>query len=145
VTKSSMLLLPFAPSSAGVARRHLVCDLSAAGIFEAAISDAAVVVSELFSNALRHARPLPGATIRVWWQLDRGSVVVSVKDGGASTMPEMGELSQSTTGGRGLRIVERLSRRWGTRCDDEGTTVWAEIPASQMSPVGLSAAATRGG
>jgi anti-sigma regulatory factor (Ser/Thr protein kinase) len=145
VTKSSMLLLPFAPSSAGVARRHLICDLAAAGIYEAAIGDAAVVVSELFSNALRHARPLPDATIRVWWELDDGAVVVSVKDGGASTMPEMGEFSQSTTGGRGLRIVERLSRHWGTRCDDEGTTVWAEIPAPQMSPVGLSAAASGGG
>jgi anti-sigma regulatory factor (Ser/Thr protein kinase) len=145
VTKSSMLLLPFAPSSAGVARRHLMCDLAAAGIFEAAISDAAVVVSELFSNALRHARPLPGAMIRVWWEFDDGAVVVSVMDGGASTMPEMGEFSQSTTGGRGLRIVERLSRHWGTRCDDEGTIVWAEIPVPQMSPVGLSAAASGGG
>jgi anti-sigma regulatory factor (Ser/Thr protein kinase) len=140
-----MLLLPFAPSSAGVARRHLICDLAAAGIFEAAISDAAVVVSELFSNALRHARPLAAAMIRVWWELDDGAVVVSVKDGGASTMPEMGEFSQSTTGGRGLRIVERLSRHWGTRCDDEGTTVWAEIPAPQMSPVGLSVVASGGG
>jgi anti-sigma regulatory factor (Ser/Thr protein kinase) len=122
-----------------------MCDLAAAGIFEAAISDAAVVVSELFSNALRHARPLPGAMIRVWWEFDDGAVVVSVMDGGASTMPEMGEFSQSTTGGRGLRIVERLSRHWGTRCDDEGTIVWAEIPVPQMSPVGLSAAASGGG
>jgi anti-sigma regulatory factor (Ser/Thr protein kinase) len=145
VTKSSMLQLPFAPSSAGIARRHLICDLASAGIFEAAISDAAVVVSELFSNALRHARPLPGAMIRVWWQLDQGTVVVSVKDGGASTMPEMGEFSQSTTGGRGLRIVARLSRHWGTRCDGEGTIVWAEIPAPQMSSVGLSAAASGSG
>jgi anti-sigma regulatory factor (Ser/Thr protein kinase) len=140
-----MLLLPFAPSSAGVARRNLICDLAAAGIFEAAISDAAVVVSELFSNALRHARPLPGGKIRVWWQLDQDSVVLSVKDGGGPTLPEVGEFSQSTTGGRGLRIVARLSRHWGTRCDDEGTTVWAEIPAPQMSTVGLSAAASGGG
>ncbi|HSZ31585.1 MAG TPA: ATP-binding protein [Pseudonocardiaceae bacterium] len=142
---SSTLQLPFVPSSAGVARRHLICDLTAAGVFEAAIGDAAVVVSELFSNALRHARPLPDAIICVWWQLEQGSVVVSVKDGGASTMPEIGEFSQSTTGGRGLRIVARLSRHWGTRCDDEGTTVWAEIPAPQMSRVGLSAAASGGG
>jgi len=140
-----MLVLPFVPSSARVARRHLICDLAAAGIFESAISDAAVVVSELFSNALRHARPLPGGKIRVWWQLVEGYVVLSVKDGGGPTLPEMGELSQSTTGGRGLRIVARLSRHWGTRCDDEGTTVWAEIPAPQMSPVGLSAAASGGG
>jgi anti-sigma regulatory factor (Ser/Thr protein kinase) len=122
-----VLLLPFAASSASVARRRLVSDLVAAGIYEAAVSDAAVVISELFSNALRHARPLPGATIRVAWQLASGTVRISVKDGGGPTLPEVGEFSQSTTGGRGLRIVSRLSRRWGTRYDDEGTTVWAEV------------------
>jgi anti-sigma regulatory factor (Ser/Thr protein kinase) len=140
-----MLLLPFSAPSAGIARRCLVSDLLAAGIFESAVGDAAVVVSELFSNALRHARPLPGRKIRVWWQLDEDSVRVCVKDGGGSTMPELGELSQSTTGGRGLRIVARLSRRWGTRCDDEGTTVWAEVPAPQMSTLGMSAVASGGG
>jgi anti-sigma regulatory factor (Ser/Thr protein kinase) len=116
--------------------------LVAAGIYEAAVSDAAVVISELFSNALRHARPLPGATIRVAWQLGAGVVQISVKDGGAPTLPEVGELSQSTTGGRGLRIVARLSRHWGSRCDDEGTTVWAEIAAPEMSKVSVPAAAT---
>jgi anti-sigma regulatory factor (Ser/Thr protein kinase) len=131
-----MLQLPFTAASAGIARRRLVSDLVAAGIFDSAVSDAAVVISELFSNALRHARPLPGAKIRVWWQLDEGTVRVCVKDGGGQTLPELGEFSQSTTGGRGLRIVARLSRHWGTRCDDEGTTVWAEVPAPQMSAVG---------
>lgn len=125
-----MLLLPFTPSSAGVARRHLVSDLVAAGIFETAISDAAIVVSELFSNALRHARPLPGALIRVCWQLEDGTIKVSVQDGGGTTEPELGRLSRSTTSGRGLRIVDRLSRHWGTDHNDEGTTVWAEIPAA---------------
>jgi anti-sigma regulatory factor (Ser/Thr protein kinase) len=138
-----MLQLPFSPSSAGVARRHLVSDLAAAGIFDTAIGDAAIVISELFSNALRHAKPLPGAKIRVWWHLDSATVMVSVKDGGAPTLPEMGELSSSTTGGRGLRIVARLSRHWGTRYDDEGTTVWAEVPAprvaAQVTPAGSAA------
>lgn len=133
MTKSSVLLLPFAAASASAARRRLVSDLLAAGIYEAAVSDAAVVVSELFSNALRHARPLPGGTLRVGWQLGEGTVRISVKDGGGPTLPELGELSQSTTGGRGLRIVARLSRHWGTRCDDEGTTVWAEIPCPETT------------
>jgi anti-sigma regulatory factor (Ser/Thr protein kinase) len=133
VTKASMLLLPFAPSSAGIARRHLVSDLVAAGIFEAAISDAAIVVSELFSNALRHARPLPGAMIRVCWQLEDATIRVSVEDGGGATEPELGELSQSTTNGRGLRIVDRLARHWGTDHNEGGTTVWAEIPSRKVS------------
>jgi len=51
------------------------------------------------------------------------------------------------TGGRGLRIVEKLSSRWGTRTGEEGTTVWAEVPVCQagMTRVGVSAAATEGG
>ena len=122
-------MLPFSPSSAGMARRRLVSDLTMAGVAEAAVSDAAVVVSELFSNALQHAKPLNGAQIQVWWQLEDDGVRVFVKDGGGPTMPELGELSQLSTGGRGLRIVARLSRCWGTRCDDEGTTVWADVPA----------------
>lgn len=134
-----MLLLPWAPSSAGVARRHLVSDLAAAGIFETAISDAAIVVSELFSNALRHARPLPGAKIRVAWQLEDTAVRVSVRDGGGSTRPEVREFSKSSTGGRGLRIVARLSLHWGSDKDEEGTTVWAEIPVSHANvPVGAT-------
>jgi anti-sigma regulatory factor (Ser/Thr protein kinase) len=140
----SVLLLPFAASSAGVARRRLVRDLASAGIFEAAISDAAVVVSELFSNALRHARPLPGAKILVAWQLNGESLRVSVRDGGGPTMPEVGDLGQDATEGRGLRIVARLSRHWGTRCDDEGTTVWADVPAPQIIAVGTSAASGGG-
>lgn len=145
MTTSSVLQLPFAASSASVARRRLVSDLVAAGIYESAVADAAVVVSELFSNALRHARPLPGATIRVAWHLSAGSVRISVKDGGGLTLPELGELDQSTTGGRGLRIVARLSRHWGTRCDDEGTTVWAEVPCPELTVVGIPAAATGSG
>lgn len=132
-------MLPFAASSASVARRRLVSDLVAAGIYEAAVSDAAVVISELFSNALRHARPLPGATIRVAWHLGPGAVRISVKDGGGPTLPRVGVLNQSTTGGRGLRIVARLARHWGSRCDDEGTTVWAELPAPVMTVLGVPA------
>ena len=128
VTEASVLLLPFAASSVGVARRRLVSDLIAADIYDSAVCDVALVISELFSNALRHAVPLPGSKIRVAWRIDADSVQVSVSDGGGQTVPELGEPTQAATGGRGLRIVERLSRRWGTSTGDEGTTVWAEVP-----------------
>lgn len=87
-------------------------DLIAAGIYGTEVSDAALVVSELLSNALRHAAPLPGDKVRVGWRFDAGSLRVSVSDGGAQTRPELGQPTQSATGGRGLRIVERLSRCW---------------------------------
>jgi anti-sigma regulatory factor (Ser/Thr protein kinase) len=145
VTESSVLVLPFTAASVGVARRRLVSDLLEAGIYGSTVTDAAIVISELLSNALRHAKPLPGSSIRVAWHLDAGSVQVSVGDGGGPTRPELGEPTQSTTGGRGLQIVERLSRRWGTRSDDEGTTVWAEVEVRQMTTVAVPAVAAESG
>ena len=75
------------------------------------------------------------------------SVQVSVSDGGGQTVPELGEPTQAATGGRGLRIVEKLSRRWGTSTGDEGTTVWAEVPVrkTEMTTVGVPAVATDSG
>ena len=151
VTEASVLLLPFAASSVGVARQRLVSDLIAADIYDSAVCDVALVISELFSNALRHAAPLPGAKIRIAWRIDTGCVRVSVTDGGAQTVPELGEPTQAATGGRGLRIVEKLSTRWGTSAGEEGTTVWAEVPVrplqaeTEMSAVGGPVAATEGG
>ncbi len=145
VTESSVLQLPFTASSVGVARRHLVSDLIEAGVCASAVTDAALVISELLSNALRHAGPLPGSAIRVAWELEDGSVRVSVSDGGGSSRPELGEPTPTTTGGRGLRIVARLSRRWGTLCDDEGTTVWAEVLVMPLETVAVHAAAAEGG
>jgi len=145
VTESSDLLLPFAASSVGAARSRLVSDLIQAGACASAVTDAALVTSELLSNALRHGTPLTGSGLRVAWCLEAGSVRVSVSDGGAQTLPELGEPDPSTTGGRGLRIVDRLSRRWGTRSDDEGTTVWAEVPVLQAAQVAVPAAAAEGG
>jgi anti-sigma regulatory factor (Ser/Thr protein kinase) len=146
VTEASVLMLPFAASSVGVARQRLVSDLIAAGIYDSAVCDAALVVSELLSNALRHAGPLPGAKIRVAWRLDGGRVEISVSDGGGPTRPELGEPTQAATGGRGLRIVEKLSTGWGTSREAEGTTVWAQVPvrraATQMTTVGVPVVAT---
>jgi anti-sigma B factor antagonist len=145
VTESSTVLLPFTPSSVGEARRLLVSDLIAADVCASAVTDAALILSELLSNALRHGGPLPGSGIRVAWDLDADAVRVSVSDGGGPTRPELGEPTPTTTGGRGLRIVARLSRRWGTLCDDEGTTVWAEVLVVPLPTVAVPAAAAEGG
>ena len=144
VTESSVLQLPFTASSVGMARRLLVSDLADAGVCPPAVADAAVVISELLSNSLRHGGPLPGSCLRVAWDLDAGSVRVCVSDGGGATRPALGEPTPTATGGRGLRIVARLSRRWGTRCDDEGTTVWAEVLIMPLETVAVPAAAAEG-
>lgn len=123
------VLLPYAPASVAVARQRLTADLDAAGVIQAAVGDAVLVVSELLSNAIRHARPLPGASVQVAWAVDGGAVEVAVSDGGAPTRPYPAHASVSALGGRGLDIVQYLSRTWGVRTDPDGLTVWAVLPA----------------
>jgi len=123
------VLLPYAPASVAVARQRLAADLNAAGIFAGAVGDAVLVVSELLSNAIRHARPLPGSSVQVAWALDDDAVEVAVSDGGAVTRPTPAQPTVSSLGGRGLDIVEYLARTWGVRADDGGLTVWAVLAA----------------
>ena len=123
------VLLPYAPASVAVARQRLAADLTDAGIYAGAIADAGLVVSELLSNAIRHARPLPGANVQVAWAVDDEAVELAVSDGGAPTRPRQTQPTVSSLGGRGLDIVEYLARSWGVRTDDAGLTVWAILAA----------------
>jgi anti-sigma regulatory factor (Ser/Thr protein kinase) len=109
----------------------LIGDLAVAGIYEAAASDAALVLSELISNALRHATPLPGFMLRASWRVLDDGVEIAVSDGGAETVPTVRKPAGWAIGGRGLGIVDRLSLRWGVSCEGEETTVWARLPVPQ--------------
>jgi anti-sigma regulatory factor (Ser/Thr protein kinase) len=129
VRQTGTVLLPCAPASVAVARQRLTADLVAAGILGAAVGDAALVMSELLSNAIRHARPLPGESLQVAWDVDNGAVELAVSDGGAPTRPHPAHASVSALGGRGLDIVEFLARTWGVRTDEAGLTVWAILAA----------------
>lgn len=126
---TSIVLLPATPASVAVARRRLTADLLAAGVLDAVIRDAALVISELISNAIRHAQSLPGSRLQVTWNVAAESVEVAVSDGGSPTRPRPTHASLSALGGRGLGIVEQLSRTWGVRSGDFGLTVWAVIAA----------------
>lgn len=129
MSASSVVLLPHAPSSVVAARWHITTHLRDAGIVSPAIGDATVVVSELLTNAILHARPLPGAQVLVAWALHERSLELAVSDGGSMTRPRTARASLSSIGGRGLAIVEHLSSRWGVLPHDFGLTVWAVLPA----------------
>ncbi len=123
-------MLPYVASSVGIARRRLIGELAEAGVFEATACDAGLVLSELISNALRHASPLPGSLVKVSWSLGDGCVEVAVSDGGGATVPMVNKPAANALGGRGLSIVDRLSLRWGVYARPDGgeTTVWAALP-----------------
>jgi anti-sigma regulatory factor (Ser/Thr protein kinase) len=135
VGPSAAVLLPYTPSSVAEARHRLVSDLAAAGIYEPVAGDAALVVTELLSNAIRHAAPLPGAQVRVTWTLDHDAVRVAVSDAGDGPLPHVTEPAPGAPGGRGLGIVETLADRWGVLRDNGETTVWAQLAAPPVSPL----------
>jgi anti-sigma regulatory factor (Ser/Thr protein kinase) len=148
VSASSVILLPHAPSSVSVARHRLGADLRAHGVPEASVGDAILVLSELLTNAIRHAKPLPGGQVEVSWSIQAGTLKLAISDGGGPTHPHQVRplapaqnragpqpvreaLSvRQALGGRGLSIVGHLASRWGVRGDDQGTTVWAVLPAA---------------
>jgi anti-sigma regulatory factor (Ser/Thr protein kinase) len=124
-------------ASVAAARWRLAADLREAGVADPAVGDAALVLTELLSNAILHAAPLNGCTLRVTWALTEGWVEVAVSDGGSTTQPRAQHPPPSATGGRGLAIVENLSQCWGVNRGEQGTTVWAVVAA----PPGATAAA----
>ncbi|MEH0424428.1 SpoIIE family protein phosphatase [Streptomyces sp. B21-083] len=79
-----------------------------------------LVVSELVTNAIRHAE----APIRLRLILNR-SLICEVADG-SSTAPHPRRARIFDEGGRGLLLVAQLTDRWGTRQTPTGKIIWAE-------------------
>lgn len=126
VPTTGLVRLPCDPASVSWARSQFVAEF---GQYLPArlCDDAVLILSELLSNALRHATPLPDGTLRVSWRFDPMGVELAVTDGGSSTRPQPRSPSLSALGGRGLAIVGALSTEWGIRDEDVGVTVWARV------------------
>jgi len=58
-----------------------------------------------------------------------GSVKIHVLDPGTSARSAEIADRPYDVGGLGLKVVEALSRRWGTERGDRGYAVWAELAA----------------
>ncbi len=115
--------------------RHAFADqITALGVEGEARDDAMLVLSELVSNAVKHAAPLPSGEITVRWQVDDEVMHIEITDGGASTRPRAGVAALSALGGRGLDIVRSVSRHWGVTEGEGSVTVWAEVPRSTSRP-----------
>jgi anti-sigma regulatory factor (Ser/Thr protein kinase) len=140
VRTSSVVFLPHTPSSVSVVRRRLAAELLAVGVYEETAEDATVILSELISNALRHARPLPSGDIRVAWTRQGDLIQLAVSDGGAMTEPRRARATLSSLGGRGLSIVETLAEGWGVLHEDSGTTVWATLHSPHSSGLTMTRA-----
>ena len=123
----SSVTVPHARSSVSAARHALADELIANGIPGPMRDDAVLVLSELVSNSIRHADPLPTGDIRVRWSLRRDLLHLEITDGGALTRPQAAVAAVSSLGGRGLDIVRTVCSEWGVTEDGNAVTVWADL------------------
>lgn len=103
--------------------RHFVCRLLIDERSRGLVEDVRLVVSELATNAIRHANtPFTVALERV----DQ-SVRLTVTDG-SPVAPVQLAADLLNTGGRGLSIVDLVSGDWGViPRGAEGKSVWASF------------------
>jgi anti-sigma regulatory factor (Ser/Thr protein kinase) len=120
------------PRSPAEARRTL--DVLRPSIGDPVVDDAALLVSEVVSNSVRHAGLDPSDAIEVRIRGTRSMLHVDVIDKGPGFEPEA--RPRAGDGGWGLRLLDRLSTRWGV-VNGETTRVWFDLaPVSGEAPAG---------
>src|SRR5919107_1476567 len=89
--------------------------------------DVLLLVSELVSNAVRHAGAGPDRPLQV--QLLKGPrwLVVTVADEGPGFAWHPNAERRNESGGWGLFLVDQIADCWGVECTATGARVWFEI------------------
>ncbi|MFF3269995.1 ATP-binding protein [Streptomyces chrestomyceticus] len=113
---------PAEPGSARTARAAVRETLRDWGL-DTVVDLAVLLVSELVTNALRHASGPIGVRIVL---KSGGGLLVEVSDP-VPDPPRERAATPDDEGGRGLQLVACTSRRWGTRHGRTGKTVWFEL------------------
>jgi anti-sigma regulatory factor (Ser/Thr protein kinase) len=113
--------LPPEPKSATRART-LTRDYLQTSCPPDAIEIAALLVTELVTNAVLHAR----TPIVLVVESSPGSVFLAVNDKAAGE-PIARDYGVDAATGRGIKLVRELSSRWGVERSDAGKRVWCEI------------------
>ena len=120
------------PEAAREARVMVRVVLSTWGL-DAAADEAALLLSELVTNAVRHAQ---GPTVRV--VVDRPAdnrVCLAVIDRAPRRTPEIRTPHPDDASGRGLQLIDEITDRWGWNSMGSsvrpwGKRVWAELKVS---------------
>ena len=119
--------LPADPAVVARARALAARQVAAWGLEDLAFATE-LLVSELVTNAIRHAEP----PLELRMILD---TVLSCEVSDASvTAPHHRRAGRWDEGGRGLMLVARLASRWGTRYTRTGKTIWAQQPLPREGP-----------
>ncbi len=120
------------PTAPGAARRAVRTWFDSRRCGDDATDTAALLVTELVSNAVVHAH---GPSL--WLTVDESTtdvLHVAVRDD-SHGIPRHGAQAPDvhTTGGRGLFMVDALSTRWGWEPLPTGKRVWFEVPCVAIS------------
>lgn len=124
------------PASVGAARRDAAEALRDWGLPKL-VDTAALLVSELVTNAVKatgrvHERPggadrRPSPCVMLQLRAQKGELAIYVWDDDTRA-PALEDAAPSAESGRGLRLVDALSRRWGHYAPDVGgKIVWCEV------------------
>ncbi|MFF0793567.1 SpoIIE family protein phosphatase [Streptomyces spiralis] len=119
--------VPTDPSAVRVARENVTEQLSRWGLDDMAFTTE-LIVSELLTNAIRHACGPIGLRL-----IHERTLICEVSDA-SNTSPHMRRALGTDEGGRGLFLVAQVAQRWGTRYTSSGKTIWAEqqLPGSPL-------------
>ena len=96
-----------------------------AGTLGVDLDDAALLVTEVATNALRHGGPGVDLWLR---RVAEGGLRVEIVDGRAESLPRLRTPGADDEGGRGLLLVSGLARAWGSERLSAGKCVWFELP-----------------
>jgi anti-sigma regulatory factor (Ser/Thr protein kinase) len=106
------------------ARDWLATYASAWGIGDLLREDAALLITEVVTNAVDHVGGDDAIEVVARW--NGASLWVGVADGSA-VRPIVRELSHTELRGRGMRMVARIAHRWGAYDYRAGKRVWFEL------------------
>lgn len=116
------LVLDSRRSAARAARHWIMHRVALAGVQGSANQVIELLTGEVVANAVVHG-PEHGQ-VRVSVQIDHRGVKVSVSDESPAS-PQVQHAAPTAVSGRGMALVEALSRTWGTDLHDGvGKTVW---------------------
>jgi anti-sigma regulatory factor (Ser/Thr protein kinase) len=121
--ESSRIFLPVT-ESVRASRKFVVAALRRLEAADHLVHDANVIVSELATNAVRHAR----SPFRVSVDESPGLVCISVQDvgDGHAGLPTIAPDDHAIEG-RGIAIIDALADSWGYDVREDGTVVWAQL------------------
>jgi anti-sigma regulatory factor (Ser/Thr protein kinase) len=105
--------------------RQVVREVAASWeLSEDLVDDAQLVVTELVSNGIDHGE----GPITLTVSRKAGGMLVEVHDE-SPKQPQLRPVDPSSPRGRGMQLVQALSVKWGTKPQNSGKVVWAQLEA----------------